>query len=65
MLRIEPRGVAPGDGTGCVVAGGCGAGVGALGAMRKGGVPKLDPIGAAKAESEVTAIMSIRIINIS
>lgn len=57
--------MAPGDGTGCVVAGGCGAGAGALGAMRKGGVPKLDPIGAAKAESEVTAIMSIRIINIS
>lgn len=64
MLRIEPRGVAPGEGTGCVVAGGCGAGAGD-GAMRKGGVPKLDPIGAAKAESEVTAIMSIRIINIS
>jgi len=66
MLRSEPRGIGPGP-TGAGA--GCGAldcGVGLIGAMRIGGTPRLEePIGAANAEREVAAIMSMRIINIS
>jgi hypothetical protein len=65
ILSREPRGIGPGlTGAGA----GCGAldcGVGLTGAMRIGGVLRLDdPIGAAKAEKDAAAIMSMSIITI-
>jgi len=66
MLRSEPRGVLPGAGGGWTGEGGVGVGAGPGWLMRIGGTPRLEePIGAAKAEREVAAIMSMRIINIS
>ncbi|SIQ73559.1 hypothetical protein SAMN05421828_108142 [Acidiphilium rubrum] len=65
ILSREPRGIGLGP-TGAGA--GCGAldcGVGFTGAMRIGGVLRLDdPIGAAKAEKDAAAIMNMSIITI-
>lgn len=62
----DPRGIVPGPEACGVETGGDGGGDGGRpGAIRKGGVPRLDePIGAAKADREAMAIMRIRITSI-